>query len=528
MARLKHDLRPCKRWRDASLKTSFIAHVLVFLLVALAGSLATSSAFAKLQSVATEDAREVAGLYLYDGDRAALGPAESVPVDGNGASVFVGVARQDMALLPLGQLPPQTWIEDVSDYRPLTLSGIGGTPGSMVAERGETPQELQALVGEDGGIAPDDMAAYDAAARQAFDLWLAEQPASPYATLFPQGSQQAAGEEGPEEGLRMSPVAYYLYSPPSDEARALSTAFGFLTFLMFPLWFGACIFAAARRFYRKRLSPALATLDHAAANIAAQNLDFSVAYDRNDEMGRLARSFETMRSSLAASQKALWRTAEERKRLNAAFAHDLRTPLTVLHGKVELLEGKAPQADVRSLARQVERLERYVQAMSTVQKLEDRPVVRTTCERKALARVLGETGNALCASRGVRFALDDAGQGTVFVDGALVEEVAANLLTNAARHAQEQVTLRMETRQGDLVMAVEDDGPGFSAEALAKGCEPFFSETPSEDHFGLGLNICSVLCRRHGGSLRLENRIGEGGMKLGGCAIARFGKEDRF
>ena len=59
------------------------------------------------------------------------------------------------------------------------------------------------------------MAAYDAAARQAFDLWLAEQPASPYATLFPQGSQQAAGEEGPEEGLRMSPVAYYLYSPPS-------------------------------------------------------------------------------------------------------------------------------------------------------------------------------------------------------------------------------------------------------------------------------------------------------------------------
>ena len=137
MARLKHDLRPCKRWRDASLKTSFIAHVLVFLLVALAGSLATSSAFAKLQSVATEDAREVAGLYLYDGDRAALVPAESVPVDGNGASVFVGVARQDMALLPLGQLPPRTWIEDVSDYRPLTLSDIGGAPGSMVTERGK-------------------------------------------------------------------------------------------------------------------------------------------------------------------------------------------------------------------------------------------------------------------------------------------------------------------------------------------------------------------------------------------------------
>ena len=451
-------------------------------------------------------------------------PAESVPVDGNGASVFVGVApARTWPFCLSAQLPPRTWIEDVSDYRPLTLSDIGGAPGSMVTERGETPQELQALVGEDGGIAPDDMAAYDAAARQAFDLWLAEQPASPYATLFPQGSQQVAGEEGPEEGLRMSPVAYYLYSPPSDEARALSTAFGFLTFLMFPLWFGACIFAAARRFYRKRLSPALATLDHAAANIAAQNLDFSVAYDRNDEMGRLARSFETMRSSLAASQKALWRTAEERKRLNAAFAHDLRTPLTVLHGKVELLEGKAPQADVRSLARQVERLERYVQAMSTVQKLEDRPVVRTTCERKALARVLGETGNALCASRGVRFALDDAGQGTVFVDGALVEEVAANLLTNAARHAQEQVTLRMETRQG-----VPGDGRGRRRPRLLrrgagrKGASRSSAKRPPKTISGWGSTSARCCAAGMAGSLRLENRIGEGGMKLGGCAIARF------
>ena len=210
--RKRHGLRLRERWRDASLKTSFMVYVLTFLLVALAGSLATSSAFAKLQSVATEDAREVAGLYLYDGGRAALVPVKSVPVDESGASVFVGVARQDMGLLPLDQLPGQTWIEDVSDYRPLALLATGDAPGYLVAEQEEAPQELQALVGEEGNVAPEDMAAYDAAARQAFDLWLAEQPASPYATLFPQGSQQAAGEEGPEEGLRMSPVAYYLYS----------------------------------------------------------------------------------------------------------------------------------------------------------------------------------------------------------------------------------------------------------------------------------------------------------------------------
>ena len=114
-----------------------------------------------------------------------------------------------------------------------------------------------------------------------------------------------------------------------------------------------------------RLAPGLAVLDNATEKIAKQDLDFTVARGRDDELGRLAQSFETMRASLAESQKALWRTAEERKRLNAAFAHDLRTPLTKLKGKIELLDTRIKagtaspeqlEASTASLSAQVERL----------------------------------------------------------------------------------------------------------------------------------------------------------------------------
>ena len=72
-------------------------------------------------------------------------------------------------------------------------------------------------------------------------------------------------------------------------------------------------------------------------------------------------------------------------------------------------------------------------------------------------------------------------------------------------------------RDGALGLTMNVDGPGFSANALEHGCAPFFSETPSESHFGLGLNIASLLCERHGGSLSLANRP-EGGARV----VARF------
>ena len=86
-----------------------------------------------------------------------------------------------------------------------------------------------------------------------------------------------------------------------------------------------------------------------------------------------------------------------------------------------------------------------------------------------------------------------------------MEEVLDNLLSNACVHASSIVTFDMMVDAGVLTLVVTDDGPGFTPEALHRGCDPFFSENKSAEHFGLGLNVSSVLCGLHGGKIALTN-----------------------
>lgn len=384
------------RWHHASLKTSFMVYMLGFLLLALVMSTVTAGMFSGLQHRVIADAYEISGLYLYDAHNRTLVPARAVDIDENGSSVFVQTVRGEMTEMPLTDLSSLVEITDASDYQysPGTAYLYGSAnDDALSVETPEAPDQAK--------LTPAELPAYDAKARDRFDAWLAANPDSPYTSFFDGDSQ-----DGNTVGLLTSAVGYYVNTPPSEEAQALSSALELLTFLMFPLWFGLCIFAAARRFFGKRLQPGFDVLDRAASNIAEQNLEFSVSYDRDDELGHLASSFEAMRASLAESQRALWRTAEERKRLNAAFAHDLRTPLTILKGKIELLDahvqsGNVPAerlaASVASLAAQVERLERYVAAMSGLQKLEDRAVVARPTGFDSVAGMVEDAGTGLAA-----------------------------------------------------------------------------------------------------------------------------------
>ena len=431
---------------------------------------------------------------------------------------------------------------------------------------------------------PDDLAAYDEQARKAVARLVEATGDTGAMRIVSDAIEGTAGDDA----LLISPSGYYLHEEMSPEARAMITTCGVLAIAVFPLFLGLALVLAARRFYGRRIRPALALLDDASAKIAERDLDFSVSYGRRDEMGRLADSFEVMRASLAASQRELMRTAEERRRLNAAFAHDLRTPLTVLKGKVELmaerlhaagagmpasaaspagdeggLDTAALARDIASLGAQVERLERYVAAMSSLRKLDEREVARSPLSLEALAHDLADEGTGLCRPHGVAFELAlnsaepasanvavDAKTGRITVDRALVLEVADNLIANATRYARTRVMARLFVEQpigaagivphdggapaagseGDktcpagttprcaLVLIVDDDGPGFSPEARERGCEAFFGENRGGDHLGLGLNIARILCERHDGALELGRSPDTGGARV----IARF------
>ena len=277
-----------------------------------------------------------------------------------------------------------------------------------------------------------------------------------------------------------------------------------------PVWSALCILGAALLFYRNKLKRPLAELRLASEKISQNELDFTVVVHNRDELGQLCASFETMRAALAQNFSEMWRQMEERKRLNAAFAHDLRTPLTVLKGHNEMLQfsgDEQTRATAVTMQRHISRLEHYVDTMSQLRRLEDtQPVYRQT-PLKVLVASLYESGTILCEQAGKRFSMENRITSlSLPLDGDLISRVYGNLIANAVRYAASQVELCLEETAEGLLLSVSDDGPGFDKNSLEKATEPYFTGEKA-DHFGLGLYTSKILCEHHDGWLRIENTV---------------------
>ena len=97
--------------------------------------------------------------------------------------------------------------------------------------------------------------------------------------------------------------------------------------------------------------------------------------------------------------------------------------------------------------------------------------------------------------------------------------MAENLIGNAARFARQKLEITLAPEEAALLLSVADDGPGFSPELLKSGPKPFGRTEESGGHFGMGLYGSGLLCRKHGGGLRLENRAEGGGIATASLKI---------
>lgn len=296
--------------------------------------------------------------------------------------------------------------------------------------------------------------------------------------------------------------------PLSPEDQQIIDVFRALPSITTPLYSALCILAAALLFYRNKLKRPLAELLRASEKISHNDLNFTVSSNSNDELGQLCASFETMRSALAYNFSEMWRQMEERKRLNATFAHDLRTPLTVLKGYNEMLQvsgDEQTQSTAVTMQRHISRLEHYVDTMSQLHRLEDTQPCYQQTTLKLLEVSLYESGAIICEQAGKRFSVQNSTISTVLsLDGDLISRVCSNLIANAVRYAATSITLYLGETQGGLLLSMSDDGPGFDNISLEKATAPYFTREKA-DHFGLGLYTCKILCEHHGGWLQIKN-----------------------
>lgn len=580
LRRLRDRLRAW--WRNPSIMRAFFVYALVWLVAASAVTLIAIDALMEVYYRVSEEHRsehvEVnAGPYIYDAQTDELLRATPVYLqDFYEQVVFVAFTNSAQNYSSAGVVAGG-WNRDMQVVD-ATMELLRSDPSYRVSDWGGNYTENDYLQTDGTPYDPEamvsvsDLPAYDARER-AERLQTVEEFAN-----------TNLGED-----VVLSNVAYYVSLDEASYLTWIDWTLRLVAGVGVPIVaFGGFAVLLFRRFYRRHIGGPLSVLEAAADRIARQDLDFQIGAVRGRELGRLGAAMEGMRSSLLATQRELWRTAEDRRRLNAAFAHDLRTPVTVLKGTLEMARMKADRAgsgeDVRktldTLSGQADRLESYAQLMSRVTKLEDREVMRSACAPSDVARVLERQAAGYVATRGngckLLFSLGDgmraagagvggaaapdagsaAGAGVehaagpclehaavpdtehaaepcpelLSIDMQLVEEVLGNLLGNACDHARSKVAVSvdlLQPKQGSLAagargdvrleLVVTDDGRGFTAEALHHGCDPFYSEAKSAEHFGLGLNIARTLARLHGGAVELGNL--EGG---GACVTATF------
>ena len=311
--------------------------------------------------------------------------------------------------------------------------------------------------------------------------------------------------------------AHVITQPQNSTAQAalLADIISLVQIILPILIYIIALFTTASMFYHLKLKEPLKILTQGAACIIDNNLDFTIETTSQDELGQLCTAFETMRKTLLENNYTLWRQAEERKRLNAAFSHNLRNPVTVLKGSIKLALKNIEDITTASnpftdhllrMESYTNRIEHYVETMSSIQKLED---IRLQPEPVKWDSLISELKNMLCflredTQKQIQFTPAKY-EKNILIDKSVLFQIAENLVSNALRFAAARIDILCSISSGKLLLSVTDDGCGFPEKLLQNGIQPFQKGNEDMGHFGMGLYTCELLCQKHDGNITLKN-----------------------
>jgi two-component system, OmpR family, sensor kinase len=285
-------------------------------------------------------------------------------------------------------------------------------------------------------------------------------------------------------------------------------------FLAFGVLGGALLALLAGLATARRAMEPIVELSAAARRIE-RSRDPSVRIphpEADDEVAELARTLEAMLASLDAARGETEASLARQREFVADASHELRTPLTSVLANLELLEvelsGEQREAAASAL-RSSRRMRRLVADLLLLARADagrvapHQPVDLSEVVTDAAAELEPVAGGheiSVSAPSGAR------------VDGARDElhRLVLNLMENALRHTDPgtAVEATVEGRNGEVVLAVEDDGPGIPLDQREKVFERFYRGSGEHSgSSGLGLSIVRAVAESHRGSVRLEEPL---------------------
>lgn len=275
---------------------------------------------------------------------------------------------------------------------------------------------------------------------------------------------------------------------------------------------------------RKQMHPVL----YAIGQIKNQNLEYESPYSGIKEFDDCLSAIDDMRDALKESLEQQWKTEQEKNRQMSALAHDIKTPLTIVRGNAELLleteltkEQGNYVKDVQNSAAQIQNyLQKLIDMMKALDCNTDRYITITVrdffADIKKQAAGLMKIGHL-----NMNWIEKEHGETAAVVYDPMFRAVM-NVIQNAAEHAKESGTIRIQAgvQKKMMIFIVEDDGKGFTKEALLHGTEQFFMGDASrtgEVHYGIGLFMAKSVAEKYGGRILLANSENTGGAKVEIC-----------
>jgi two-component system, OmpR family, sensor histidine kinase MprB len=267
-------------------------------------------------------------------------------------------------------------------------------------------------------------------------------------------------------------------------------------------------------------------LTEASEHVAAtRDLSRRIDVEGDDELARLARSFNTMLDALEGAMTALERSLVAQRRLVADASHELRTPLTSLRTNVEVLndpDGMSPdtrRALLGDLAAQLDELTQLVADLVDLARDDE----RVGEPEDVRFDVLVEEAVRRCERHAPQVAFEVSLEPTA-VEGRpdRLERAVANLLDNAAKFSPQGGTVEVALRDGEL--SVRDHGPGIPPADLPHVFDRFYRSLDARavPGSGLGLAIVRQVAEAHRGTVTAEPAEGGGTIfKLSLRAAAR-------
>ena len=306
---------------------------------------------------------------------------------------------------------------------------------------------------------------------------------------------------------------FLLATTPLAHIDAAVRGFGELMMTM-ALAAGLLAFGLGWLLARRALRPIAMLTDAAAAIAKSRSFSRRVADGASrDELGQLARTFNTMLGSL---QEAY----ESQLRFVSAASHELRAPLTVIQANLDLLRTTRMPAGEREIAlveasSEAGRMARLVADLLALARADAGVPIRK--DPVELDRIVVDVlGEARHLARGQRVELTHVEPVTVRGDADRLKQLFLNLVENAIKYtpADGLVGISIAHHGSDAVVVVRDDGVGIDAADLPRVFERFYRADPARSRdpggSGLGLSIAQWVASEHGGSLALESRLGEG------------------